>query len=615
MTLTRDSGGAAPPSGRGVWLFVLPLLSTPLLTAAIGTAVRAMAGSGQGRALPPGEIAAQLVVGYALLALSRHPLPFLFAQAVVIAIPHAAQALRVAILAGPIRLADFRAAPELVRVLDLRWTMSLMGPVVLLAALLVANRGFRRGPAVAAAGLSALLAGALFVRPAAVAGLADGGRPYVPWSHVDNMRQQGPVGYLLGELARRRIERLEPPTADAVRAALAEAPARPRERAGSGGSPSRRPVVLILLESFWDPTRLRSAGLSGDPLAPRFRELWRAAGESAALSPEFGGATANAEMEVLCGIPTRLVFPGVVFASGLASDLPCLPRLLAREGLRAEAYHPNVPSFWSRARAYPRLGFTRFFSAADFDMDDLNGDLLSDESLYRQAWSRTRKGPPGSVALTYVLTYTGHWPYDLNPARRAYEVSARSAPEVVGRYASSVLHSSRELAAFVDRVLDDEPDALVVALGDHLPSLGATDEVYRQSGIVGDPNAGLTASTFRSLTTVPLLVVDGKAGPLPLGTISQFELPALVLERLGLPVPAWMAALLPPPGWHVRTREEGLLVLPPDGTEHYCRTPAEGPACDVGFRWLERARVLSRDLVEGRQHALALSGDVGAPPE
>lgn len=608
--------GASPSSyGRDAWVFVLPLLSTPILTAAIGAAVRAAAGSAEGRALPPGEIAVQLVAAYALLAISRHPFPFLLAQSVVIAFTHESQALRVAFLAGPIRPADFRAVPELLRVLDLRWTMSLAGPLVLLAAILLTNRGFRRGPAAAAAGLSALLAGAFLFRPAAVAALADGGLPYAPWSHVDNMLRRGPVGYLLGELARQRTERREPPTVDEVRAALAGAPPRPPERTGDEAPPARRPVVMILLESFWDPTRLRSAGLSGDPFAPRFRELWSAAGESAALSPEFGGATANAELEALCGIPTRLVFPGVVFASGLSGDLPCLPRLLARGGLRAEAFHPNVPSFWSRARAYPRIGFTRFFSAADFDHDDLNGEFLSDASLYRQAWSKTRDGPAGAVALTYVLTYTGHWPYELNPARRAYEISARSAPAVVGRYASSVLHSSRELAAFVDRVLADEPDALVVALGDHLPSLGETDEAYRTSGLVEDPDAGLTASTFRSLTTVPLLVVDGKAGPLPVGTIGQYEVPALVLDRLGLPVPAWMAALLPPPGWHVRTREEGLLVLPPDGSEHYCRAPEEGPACEVGFRWLERAGVVSRDLVEGRRHALALSRDVAPPAE
>jgi hypothetical protein len=68
-----------------------------------------------------------------------------------------------------------------------------------------------------------------------------------------------------------------------------------------------------------------------------------------------------------------------------------------------------------------------------------------------------------------------------------------------------------------------------------------------------------------------------------------------------------MAALLPPPGWHIRTREEGMLVLTPDGGSQVCRAPDEGPACSVAFAWLQRARVVSRDLVEGRQYALSLA--------
>ena len=589
-------------------MLFLPLLSTPLLTAALGWAVRSFAGLPHGRLLPPGELAAQVVLAYALLAVARHPFPFVFAQAVLVLTVHAAQALRVVALGGPIRPFDFRAVPELLQVLDLRWALTLASPVVLLPALVLSNVAVRRAAAAAGAGGAALLAGTGLLRPAAVAALADAGVPYAPWSQTDNMLRQGPLGYVLGEIARQRLDRWAPPTLGEVRAALGSAPAfaRPGPSRRTLPDPSR-PVVLILLESFWDPAALRAAGLSRDPVDPRLRALWQAGGQSSALSPEFGGATANAEMEVLCGIPTRLVFPGVVFASSLVNDLPCLPRLLSRDGRRAVAFHPNVRGFWSRGRAYPRLGFSRFFSLSSFVADDLNGDFLSDESLYRQAWARSRPAGGSAAALTYVLTYTGHWPYPLNARRRTYEVSAASAPPVVGRYASSILHSSRELAAFVERVLDDSPDALVVALGDHLPVLGESVDVYRRSGLFDARVAVATPSMFRALTSVPLLVIDGRKGPVDVGAISQFEIPALVLERLGLPVPPWMAALLPPPGWHVRTREEGMLVLTPDGASRVCRTPDEDPACSVAFRWLERARVVSRDLVQGRQHALSFA--------
>ena len=608
MTRSPHNGPTSSPARRVGWTLLLPLVSTPVLTVAIGGAVRAIAGMPHGRWLPPGELAAQLLLAYVLLAFARHPTPFLLAQSVLVAFCHTAQALRVVMMGGPIRPADFQAAPELMRVLGLRWLGVLAVPLLLFAVLVASNLAFRRLAALAAATGTTLFAAAYLLRPDAVAALADGGIPYAPYSQTSNMLDQGPLGYLCGELARQRLDRSEPPTLEEVRAAMASAPPVPRSAGLSEGRPGpSRPVVVILLESFWDPAQLRAAGLSGDPVDPRLRALWKAGGDSSALSPEFGGGTANPELEVLCGIPTRLVFPGIVFGSSLANDLPCLPRLLSGGGLSTAAFHPNVRDFWNRDRAYPRLGFTRFFSESSFVRDDLNGEFLSDESLYRQAWERARPQAEQAAALTYILTYTGHWPYPLNTARRGYEISVASAPPVVGRYASSILHSSRELAAFVDRILADAPDALIVALGDHLPVLGESADVYRRSGLFDAWVPDFTPAMFRALTAVPLLVVDGRAGPVNVGTISQFEIPALVLERLGLPVPPWMAALLPPPGWHIRTREEGMLVLTPDGRSLVCRTPEEAPACSVAFQWLKRATVVARDLVEGRQYALSLT--------
>ena len=233
--------------------------------------------------------------------------------------------------------------------------------------------------------------------------------------------------------------------------------------------------MLILLESFWDARQLTAAGLSGDPLAPEFRALWNAAGDSHAMSPEFGGGTANPELEILCGTPTRLIFPGIAFATSVRRAIPCLPELLVDAGWTAAAFHPNVPGFWNRAATYPRLGFQRFYSLRDFKLDDRNGEFLSDASLYRQAWAKSHPRPDAPPELSYVLTYTGHWNYPLNPALRPYLITSTSSVPEVARYASSTLYSSTELAAFIDQVLADDPNALIVALG--RPPAGA-----RQAG-------------------------------------------------------------------------------------------------------------------------------------
>lgn len=615
MARSPAEGPLAAFSARGSWPVLLPLLSAPLLTAVLGKAVRAIAGLPHGRLLPPGELAVQLVLAYALAAIARRPVPFLLAQAFAVLACHAGQAFRVSAMGGPIRPLDLLAAPELVRILDLRWASVLAAPIALVAALVAGNLAFRRLPAAAAAGGAALLAAALAFRPGLAAALADGGLPYVPWRPTENMLRQGPTGYLLGELARLRLERRDPPTRDEVRTALASAPVETRGDFRPGGpGPARRDVVLILLESFWDPSLLRAAGFDRDPVDPSLRALWRAGGNATALSPEFGGATANCEMEVLCGIPTRLVLPGIAFASGLPNDLPCLPTLLSREGLAAEAFHPNDADFWSRDTAYPRIGFSRFHAADEFVLDDLDGDRLSDESLFRQVRDRTRAAAGAGPRLTYVLTLTGHWPYPLGERRRADAVSAASAPPEVGAYATSILHTSRALASFVEQVLAASPDALVVALGDHLPVLGESLDVYAESGLFDERGIEETPEAFRAVASVPLLVVDGRNGPVDVGTISQFELPALVLERLGLPVPPWMSALLPPAGWHFRSRDQGVLVLSPDGASRLCLSREQAPACEVAFLWLQRARVVARDLVEGRQFSLSTPPNEGAPP-
>ncbi|MCU0935732.1 MAG: LTA synthase family protein, partial [Gammaproteobacteria bacterium] len=110
---------------------------------------------------------------------------------------------------------------------------------------------------------------------------------------------------------------------------------------------------LIVLESFWDAQLLGAAGLSEDPMDPRFRLLWEAGGSSRALSPVFGVYTANAEFEVLCGFPVR--DEAVVFETRLRRDAPCLPRHLAQAGYVTVASHPNVAAFWNRVHAYRRI--------------------------------------------------------------------------------------------------------------------------------------------------------------------------------------------------------------------------------------------------------------------
>ena len=268
---------------------------------------------------------------------------------------------------------------------------------------------------------------------------------------------------------------------------------------------------MIVLESFWDAALLTGSGLSMDPLDPRFRELWQQAGNSHVLSPIFGGYTANAEFESLCGFP--VTENHVFFESGLRNQAPCLPQILEKAGYRSIASHPNVAGFWNRVNAYRRIGFRTYWSDRDFVLDDLNGEFLSDSSLYRQTMAKIgSRADRDRPVFNFLLTYFGHVDYPLNAARPKI-ITTTDRNVLLNNYVNLMYYKSRELMDFLATLRRDDPDGLIVLFGDHLPFLGPGFYGYLRSQLLTDNRATMTDRMVYTLTATPLVVIDGRRGP------------------------------------------------------------------------------------------------------
>ncbi|TPW09769.1 MAG: phosphoglycerol transferase family protein alkaline phosphatase superfamily, partial [Halothiobacillaceae bacterium] len=256
----------------------------------------------------------------------------------------------------------------------------------------------------------------------------------VEWNQRQNYLTRGATLYTLQESYRYFTDRATVDDPVAVARAM-EALQGSFSDVGSPTPFKPRNVHLILLETFWDPTVLTAARLSEDPFDPELRVLWRETGYSRALSPVFGGYTANAEFEVLCGFPVDE--NSVKFERRLRNKVPCLPQVLAQEGYKTVASHPNIPAFWNRTNAYRRVGFETFWSIEDFKMDDMmNDEFLSDASYLTQLTEKLASNvPPTTPVFNYVVTIFGHLPFPLNEARPDVIKSASSVPEV-GKYAN-----------------------------------------------------------------------------------------------------------------------------------------------------------------------------------
>lgn len=552
----------------------------------------------------PRDLAAHLLIGALMFAAARGLWRYALAMVFVFSAFTLANGLKIAILGAPIMPDDFTAATNLFLLLDgwqLAGAVALVALPLVLLAWMFDWRSGRAWLVTAGAAAGVALAAAAPAKPTEWLDRSFG--DWV-WNQRGNYEARGLPIHLVQESLRRATRTASPPGVLEVRGALETLRADPRAgfRNTSGDLPSGRNVHMIVLESFWDPGLLVGAGLSEDPLDPEFRQLWAATRYSHALSPVFGGYTANAEFEALCGFP--ITQDAVFFEGHLRRDVPCLPRHLEGAGYLSFASHPNVAPFWNRVHAYRRVGFSTYWSAKDFDLDDLNGEFLSDASLFRQVLDRLAPALAGPAPLfNYVLTFFGHLDYPLNERRPPVVVAANGDAEVEA-YANTVYYKSREVMAFVRELRERDPDAIIVLFGDHLPSLGLNFSAYVDSGLLRSDRADFEDEMFRTLVATPLLVLDGRRGPLALGDLPIYELPALILDLLGDSRDSILRLAVRGP-LEARIRPlPGIRFLVHDGTTQVCRAAEDDDACVRSAGWLEAIDVLERDLFGGDQRAL-----------
>lgn len=114
----------------------------------------------------------------------------------------------------------------------------------------------------------------------------------------------------------------------------------------SGASPD---VVLILSESFWDPTKLPGVKYSRDPI-PNFRKLRAEIGGGDFVSSMFGGKTALVEFEVLTGTPVKWLPNGSIpYQQYLRNPVPSVPFEFRSAGYSATAVHTYHRAFFNRS--------------------------------------------------------------------------------------------------------------------------------------------------------------------------------------------------------------------------------------------------------------------------
>lgn len=358
--------------------------------------------------------------------------------------------------------------------------------------------------------------------------------------------------------------------------------------------PTRRPdIIMVMSESFWDPTRLPGTTLSPDPI-----EFTRSLQSGHVFSPEFGGMTANVEFEALTGFSNALLpYGSIPYQQYVRGEMPSLASFLRQEGYQTLAIHPFQSWFWNRRNVYEAFGFDRFLSEDAMEPLEKRGRLASDAALTERIIAEADASL--DPIFVFSVTLQNHGPYEPGrypDERIAVETTAGgSTPEAIRTFSEGMVDSDQALRRLIEWAQARERETIIVYFGDHLPPLGAhwvsTGFMDRNvSNRFGEPDA-LTRER-----ETPLVIWSNRKGAAPkTGTISPAFLPLHTLQAARMTHPFYTGFLgTVHESWRVVDRH---MLTDSDGnsTTEWTRTGMIDPL-------LRDYRLIQYDTMFGARH-------------
>ncbi len=242
-------------------------------------------------------------------------------------------------------------------------------------------------------------------------------------------------------------------------------------------------IIFVQLESFIDPTDVNFLEFSDDP-CPNFRRLSQEYSSGYLTVPVVGAGTSNTEFEIQTGMSLQYFGLGeypyktvlkTTSAESVAHDLDQI-------GYSSHVLHNNGGNFYSRSTVLRNLGFDSFTSKELMNITSWNelgtwatDDILVDETL------KTLDSTEDQADFIYTITVQGHGSYP------DYEIFTDPAIEVTGAeteeagyqweyYVNEMYEVDQFIGELIDELSERDEKTLVVFFGDHLPTMGLTDE-------------------------------------------------------------------------------------------------------------------------------------------
>lgn len=256
-------------------------------------------------------------------------------------------------------------------------------------------------------------------------------------------------------------------------------------------------VIMVLSESFSDPTRIPGISFNQDPI-PFIRQLKNDTTSGLMLSSGYGGGTANLEYQALTGLSTALFAPSVITPYlqvvlkqrnafsfnqqwNIAAEVPTREAMTKHKSSEGSfAVHSYTPAIYSRGTVFSQhFLFNHFYTTGGPDYVSQTGYVgnnptVSDESSYLEVTKKLKALPDNQNVFVQLSTIQNHMPYSGWYPNNPFAVSGdigSDDPTAINTYAQGVNYSDQATQKWLSDLDKLKRPVTVIWYGDHLPGI------------------------------------------------------------------------------------------------------------------------------------------------
>ena len=248
----------------------------------------------------------------------------------------------------------------------------------------------------------------------------------------------------------------------------------------------KKPNVIILqLESFFDVNHMKNLTFSENPL-PYFNYLKENYTSGYFKVPTYGAGTINTEFEVLSQMNRDFFGAGEYPYKSLVQNknktFETVNYILKKQGYSTHAIHNNRATFYDRDFIYSHLGFDTFTSYEFMnDREPTPNGWVKDKILTKEIVKALDSTKKKDFIFTVSVQGHGEYPTDVtefieDPKITISGMEDEERANKLTYYVNEINEMDQFLKELTDTLSEYPEDVILAIYGDHLPSLGFSDE-------------------------------------------------------------------------------------------------------------------------------------------